>query len=108
MWGAAGSVSFALVSRLPVIREESDLDIVVRSDAPLSAVQIGLLQSVRASPLCRIGIQIDTGYGGFAFADWVNDLKRILLKTAIGPMLSVDPWDRTGGDSYCLDEVGKS
>jgi phosphoribosyl-dephospho-CoA transferase len=91
-WGPTGSVGFALASGLPVLREESDLDVVVRASEPLRVEQIALLHTVQSSRLCRIDIQIDTGNGGFAFAEWIRGRKTVLLKTDIGPVLSADPW----------------
>lgn len=91
-WGPTGSVGFALASGLPVLREESDLDVVVRASEPLRGEQIALLHNLQSSWLCRIDIQIDTGNGGFAFAEWIGGRKTVLLKTDIGPVLSADPW----------------
>jgi phosphoribosyl-dephospho-CoA transferase len=91
-WGPTGSVGFSLASGLAVLREESDLDVVVRASVPLRVEQIALLQAVQSSWLCRIDIQIDTGNGGFAFAEWIGGRKSVLLKTDIGPVLTTDPW----------------
>ncbi|PUA18650.1 malonate decarboxylase holo-ACP synthase [Glaciimonas sp. PCH181] len=91
-WGPTGSVGFALASGLPVLREDSDLDLVIRTNAPFCTPQCELLQSVCASSACRIDLQIDTGYGGFAFAEWISGRKTVLLKTGIGPFLTADPW----------------
>lgn len=91
-WGPTGSVGFALATGLPVLREESDLDIVVHSPSPLPAEKTAALQAVLDSQLCRIDLQIDTGHGGFAFAEWVAGRKQVLLKTGKGPVLTADPW----------------
>lgn len=91
-WGPTGSVGFALASGLPVLREDSDLDLVVRTNSPFCTAQCDLLQSVCASSACRVDLQIDTGYGGFAFAEWISGRKTVLLKTGIGPILTADPW----------------
>ncbi|MGS0740348.1 malonate decarboxylase holo-ACP synthase [Glaciimonas sp. GG7] len=91
-WGPTGSTGFALASGLPVIRAESDLDLLVRASIPLSADQYAALKAIRASSLCHIDIQIDTGYGGFAFAEWESGRKTVLLKTDTGPILTADPW----------------
>jgi phosphoribosyl-dephospho-CoA transferase len=40
---------------------------------------------------CRIDIQVDTGAGGFALAEYVRG-GRVLLKTDAGPRLVADPW----------------
>jgi phosphoribosyl-dephospho-CoA transferase len=47
-------------------------------------------------------MQIDTGHGGFAFAEWRRNAGRVLLKTDAGPFMTDDPWDLAG----CLDARG--
>jgi phosphoribosyl-dephospho-CoA transferase len=98
VWGPTGGVGFALACALPVLRPDSDLDLLVRADAPLTAAQHRLLQRICAVALCRIDMQIDTGYGGFAFSEWarVRGRSSIMLKTDAGPLLTDDPWRRTG------------
>lgn len=98
-WGPTGGVGFQLASGLPVVREDSDLDILLRSRAPLSAAQMLGLRMMWSSPICRIDIQIDTGDGAFSFsewanvnAQWANGHGRVLLKTDAGPVLTTDPW----------------
>ena len=91
-WGPTGSVGFALATGLPVLRDESDLDIVLHAPSPISPEKMSLLQDVLDSQLCRIDMQIDTGHGGFAFAEWAAGRKTVLLKTGNGPVLTADPW----------------
>lgn len=95
-WGPTGSIGYALASGLPVLRPDSDLDLLVRADAPLGADQERLLQAVLEGQGCRIDMQIDTGAGGFAFAEWIRGDGRVLLKTGSGPFLTGDPWNRSG------------
>jgi phosphoribosyl-dephospho-CoA transferase len=38
-------------------------------------------------------MQVDTGHGGFALAEWAGKADRILLKTGRGPVLVADPWE---------------
>jgi phosphoribosyl-dephospho-CoA transferase len=37
-------------------------------------------------------MQVDTGHGGFALAEWAGNADRVLLKTGRGPLLVSDPW----------------
>ena len=95
-WGPTGGVGFALASGLPVLRPDSDLDLVVRADMPLTREQCRCLTTALHYPACRVDIQIDTGLAGFAYAEWLRCSplrKSIMLKTNYGPLLSVDPWD---------------
>ncbi|MEB0010158.1 malonate decarboxylase holo-ACP synthase [Glaciimonas sp. Gout2] len=98
-WGPTGSVGFALATGLSVLRDESDLDIVLHAPSPISPEKMSLLQDILDSQMCRIDLQIDTGSGGFAFAEWAAGRKTILLKTGNGPVLTADPWS----ESHQLD-----
>ncbi|MES2262455.1 MAG: malonate decarboxylase holo-ACP synthase [Pseudomonadota bacterium] len=91
-WGPTGGVGFFLASGLPVLRPESDLDLLVRAPQPLSAAQVAQLAVLQAHAVCRIDIQIDTGSAAFALAEWAAGRSRVLLKTGAGPVLSADPW----------------
>jgi phosphoribosyl-dephospho-CoA transferase len=91
-WGPTGGAGFALASGLPVLRPDSDLDLVLRAPAPLTTDQREMLARLRVLGSCRLDIQIDTGRGAFAFAEWISGRRRILLKTDLGPLLTDDPW----------------
>ncbi|MGK5060617.1 malonate decarboxylase holo-ACP synthase [Janthinobacterium sp. LB2P49] len=94
-WGPTGGVGFALASGLPVLRADSDLDLVLRIVAPPDAAQADALRAIAASvTACRLDLQIDTGHGGFAYAEWAAGRGRVLLKTDQGPMLTATPWER--------------
>jgi len=94
-WGPTGSTGFALATGVPVLRADSDLDLLLRSAQPFTAQQRDALLAMlaEASQLCRIDLQIDTGHGGFAFAEWAAGRTRVLLKTAQGPVLAANPWE---------------
>jgi phosphoribosyl-dephospho-CoA transferase len=93
-WGPTGGVGFALASGLPVLRADSDLDLLLRIAAPPDAAQADALRAIAASiTACRLDLQIDTGRGGFAFAEWAAGRGRVLLKTDSGPVLTATPWD---------------
>ncbi|MBB5606371.1 MULTISPECIES: malonate decarboxylase holo-ACP synthase [unclassified Janthinobacterium] len=94
-WGPTGGVGFALASGLPVLRIDSDLDLLLRLDCPPNAAQAAALRSIAASVSnCRLDLQIDTGAGGFAYAEWAAGRPRVLLKTALGPVLTASPWEQ--------------
>lgn len=93
-WGPTGGVGFALASGLPVLREDSDLDLVLRLPAPPDAAQMEALRDIAAAvTTCRLDLQIDTGHGGFAWAEWAAGRSTILLKTKRGPLLTATPWE---------------
>lgn len=92
-WGIGGSVGFALATGQPVLRADSDLDLIVRAtDAAAFAPMVEALSAVVASATVRIDVQIDTPAGGFALAEWLRTGGPVLLKTATGPRLLSDPW----------------
>lgn len=93
-WGPTGGVGFVLASGLPVLRADSDLDLVLRIAAPPDADQAEALRAIAASvTACRLDLQIDTGIGGFAYAEWAAGRAKILLKTDHGPVLTATPWE---------------
>jgi phosphoribosyl-dephospho-CoA transferase len=92
-WGPTGGVGFALASSLPVLRADSDLDLLLRLAVPPDAAQAEALRAIAASvTACRLDLQIDTGQGGFAYAEWAAGRGRVLLKTNHGPVLTATPW----------------
>jgi phosphoribosyl-dephospho-CoA transferase len=92
-WGPTGGCGFFLATGLPVLRPDSDLDLLVRAHQRLPAATIDALCSMQAAARCRIDIQVDTGLGGFALAEYVQGRRQTMLKTAHGPILLGDPWD---------------
>ena len=115
VWGPTGSTGFALATGHAVLRSESDLDVVVRAPDRLTDRQISQLTGVKRKQAeqggCRLDIQIDTGLGGFALDEWLmrRGEGRVLLKTAIGPLLTADPWacvvERMAGSVVSVDQA---
>lgn len=91
-WGPTGGAGFMLASGLPVLCENSDLDLVVRMTHAPSVMQRKRLARLLDQAECRVDLQIDTGRGGFALRDWLAWPDRTLLKTDSGPRLVADPW----------------
>jgi len=91
-WGITGSVGFALASGVSTLRQDSDLDLLLRATKPLPRDEArSLFALLQASP-ARIDMQVDTGHGGFALAECAGNADRVLLKTGRGPLLVSDPW----------------
>ena len=89
-WGPTGGAGFYLASGLPVLRADSDLDLLVRAPEPLPVRIIDRLLRLQEQP-CRVDIQVDTGLGGFALNEYARG-GRVMVKTAHGPVLAADPW----------------
>ncbi|SFV00059.1 malonate decarboxylase holo-ACP synthase [Pseudoduganella namucuonensis] len=90
-WGPTGGVGFYLATGIEVLRPDSDLDLLVRAPQPLDAARTAALAAIQAGADLRVDIQIDTGEGAFALAEWLRG-GRVMLKTATGPRLCADPW----------------
>lgn len=98
-WGPVGSVGFALATGSPVLRADSDLDVLVRvphiftsQQATALAALCALADSVRPTA-CRLDVQIETPFGAFAWREWQrNKASPVLLKTNTKPVLVMDPW----------------
>ena len=93
-WGPTGSTGFALATGYPVLRQDSDLDLVIRAEQRLTAQQMAILSDLyrQAQQRCRIDVQIDTGQGAFSCREWQRS-ETVLVKTTLGPRLTEDPWD---------------
>lgn len=105
-WGPTGGLGFALATGWPVLHAASDIDLLVRAPLPLTASQASLLQEACADAACRVDLQIDTGHGGFAFAEWRRNGGRVLLKTDAGPFMTDDPWQFAGCPGAQRAETG--
>jgi phosphoribosyl-dephospho-CoA transferase len=92
-WGPTGGTGFFLASGLPVLRPDSDLDLLVRAPERPDSQTLEALWALQSGAACRIDIQVDTGRGGFALVEYMRGARRTLLKTAHGPVLLPDPWD---------------
>jgi len=91
-WGPAGGAGYWLACGLAVLRATSDLDLLVRLPRRPSDATLAALAALLEGQPCRIDLQIDTGAGGFALAEYVRG-GGVLLKTDAGPRLVADPWE---------------
>ncbi|MDW3687430.1 malonate decarboxylase holo-ACP synthase [Cupriavidus sp. CV2] len=91
-WGVTGGVGFTLASGIDVLHPGSDLDLLVTAATPLPAELARTLAALLDDAQVRIDIQVATPFGAFALRERVRTGGRVLLKTAIGPVMSQDPW----------------
>jgi phosphoribosyl-dephospho-CoA transferase len=91
-WGPGGSVAFQLATGIATIHADSDLDVMLHRDQPLSRPAARALIAAFARLPCRIDCQISTPRGGLSLADWAGPAADVLLKTEDGPVLTRDPW----------------
>jgi phosphoribosyl-dephospho-CoA transferase len=90
--GVTGSVGFTLASGIDVLREDSDLDLLVRAPSSADAALLReIVRMLRDHP-ARVDLQVETPAGAFALLEWSRTGGPVLLKTALGPVLSDDAW----------------
>jgi phosphoribosyl-dephospho-CoA transferase len=92
-WGPAGSVGFELASGKPVVKDQSDLDIVFFAPGRFDRkTALDLWKQVSASP-GTVDALVETPYCGFSLLEYsTGHSKNILLRTAGGRVLGPDPW----------------
>lgn len=91
-WGVTGSCGYALATGESVVRDSSDLDLLVRSTNPPPLDWFSQIDPVLAKLPCRIDIQLETPYGGIALSEWRRQSGSVLVKSARGAYLSSNPW----------------
>jgi phosphoribosyl-dephospho-CoA transferase len=95
-WGPTGSAGFELATGLPTVTSSSDLDLLIRTPAPLSIdTARALLDELTANATragTRIDVQLETPAGGVSLAEFASDKARVLARGAQGPRLVADPW----------------
>jgi phosphoribosyl-dephospho-CoA transferase len=99
-WGPTGSVGFELGTMRQTVTEASDLDIVIRTPAPLARERARALRE-RATRIertfdVRIDAQLETPAGGVALSEWAASKPRVLARSAGGPRMTADPWRDDG------------
>ncbi len=91
-WGPTGGVGYQLASGVSVLHEQSDLDLVLRTAAPMSRQAARDLHRALSNAPCRIDMQLETPNGATALAEWAGHATRVLLKSTDGARLVNDPW----------------
>jgi len=92
-WGPGGSVGFELATGSQAVRLESDLDIVIYAERPMTPDEAKWL-CVRATGLpAVVDIRVETPACGFSLREYANRIPAaILLRMPGGVMLGNRPW----------------
>ncbi|WP_426133362.1 malonate decarboxylase holo-ACP synthase [Pseudomonas sp. PWP3-1b2] len=91
-WGVTGSAGFELATGIEALHEQSDLDLILRTPQRLTRGDAeGLLAILNTAP-CAVDLQLQTPFGAVALREWAGGSRRVLLKTASGAHLVLDPW----------------
>ena len=97
-WGPGGGVGFELATGREVVRPQSDLDIVMYADRRITPGDAkDLLASAQGLP-AAVDIRVETPVCGFSLLEYAGRTPEpILLRTAAGAVLGLEPWDEAGG-----------
>ncbi|VVM38135.1 Phosphoribosyl-dephospho-CoA transferase [Pseudomonas fluorescens] len=91
-WGVSGSAGFELASGIEALHAMSDLDLILRAPEPLDRNQARALLERLDKAVCSVDLQLQTPFGAVALREWAGPSRRVLLKTASGAHLVLDPW----------------
>jgi phosphoribosyl-dephospho-CoA transferase len=91
-WGPTGSVGFELATGWPAVTADSDLDLLLRCGEPLCRATARAWVEACSGLPARCDVQLDTGLGGVALAEWAGGPGEVLIRTDGGPFLVGDPW----------------
>jgi phosphoribosyl-dephospho-CoA transferase len=97
-WGPGGSAGFELASGKPVVKQQSDLDLVFFAAERFDRTKaLHLWKLVSASP-GKVDALVETPYSGFSLAEYAaGHCDRFLLRTRDGRLLGEDPWTAPTG-----------
>ena len=86
-WGPTGSVGFELASHRATVREQSDLDLAIRLEQPLSCAAARGLEAALAPLPVRCDVLLEMPWGAVSLGELAQMPRRILLRTVHGPRL---------------------
>ena len=99
-WGPAGSLGFEVATGKQTTTMQSDLDVVIYADDPISRRDAQRLLASADDLEVRLDIRIETPTCGFSLTEYATSpTKTILLRTCSGPILGNDPWGRCSTSS---------
>jgi len=91
-WGVTGSAGFELATGIEALHAQSDLDLILRTPEPLDRNDARDLLATLDEVTCAVDLQLQTPFGAVALREWAGPSRRVLLKTANGAHLVIDPW----------------
>jgi phosphoribosyl-dephospho-CoA transferase len=97
-WGPGGSVGFELASGVPSTTSDSDLDLVLSADEPLTWSDATRLHADLSKLPVRVDLLLETPHGAAVLADYAKSAGTTLLRSAHGPRLVRDPWTAGAAD----------
>ena len=91
-WGVSGSAGFELASGIQALHALSDLELILLAPQPLDRKDARALLAQLDTAPCAVDLQLQTPFGAVALREWAGGSRRVLLKTAGGALLVLDPW----------------
>lgn len=91
-WGVSGSAGFELATGIEALHARSDLDLILRTPKRLERADAEDLLAILDATVCPVDLQLQTPFGAVALREWASGSRRVLLKTASGAQLVLDPW----------------
>ena len=91
-WGVSGSAGFELATGIEALHARSDLDLILRTPKRLERADAEDLLAILDTAVCPVDLQLQTPFGAVALREWASGSRRVLLKTASGAQLVLDPW----------------
>lgn len=91
-WGVVGSAGFELASGVSALRQDSDLDLILRTPQFFDRQAAADLINALEGTACRIDLQLQTPLGAVALREWAGTSRQVLLKAADGARLVCNPW----------------
>ena len=95
-WGPGGSVGFELASGVRFTTPDSDLDLVLSAELPVTRIDAARLHTDLSALPVRIDLLLETPRGAAVLAEYARGVDAILLRSVQGPRLVRDPWNADG------------
>lgn len=93
-WGLSGSAAYELVTGIPTVNQNSDLDFIAFNQEQLTPPKAQHLLDWLNSFGPHADVQIMRGQAGFSLEDYCyHHGQGVLVKSLQGPYLSADPWN---------------
>jgi phosphoribosyl-dephospho-CoA transferase len=90
VWGPVGSVGYQLATGLPVTNSESDVDVLIRCDAPPDRLMLSTVRHAARKSKARLDVLLEGPPGAGALEELHSH--DVLLKTCRGPRIAPFTW----------------
>ncbi|WP_061516223.1 malonate decarboxylase holo-ACP synthase [Acinetobacter venetianus] len=91
-WGYTGSVGFELATGLKTVNENSDIDLLIRAQEPVSKLDAQNILGQLDDLNMKLDVQLQTPQGGVALREWAGTTGNVLLKRNDKAVLIDNPW----------------